>query len=131
VNTLENSRTQPAKTRPAGTPAIPLRKLKSLKTSLATITADLDYARKASYDYWTPAQQRRSAFSIRKKQAAVRELLDDLELHNGLDLSELRAAIETMWRILRRPWCLAENTQPDIVIPYRDRVHELLAEVGP
>jgi hypothetical protein len=130
VNTLENSRTQPAKTRPAGTPAIPLRKLKSLKTKLATITADLDYARKASYDYWIPAQMRRSAFSIRKKQAAIREILDDLELHNGLDLSELRAAIETMWRALSQEWCPAENERPDIVILYRKRVHALLKEVA-
>jgi hypothetical protein len=127
MNKEEHSARSAPNTRPADHPATPPRKLKSLRTKLAAIEHDLDYARKASYDYWNASQKRRSGFSIRKKQAAVREILDDLELHNGLDLSGLRAAVDTMWRALSQRWCPAENERPDIVIPYRKRVHELLA----
>jgi hypothetical protein len=60
------------------------RKLKALGTKLKTIAADLDYARRARYDYWTASQKRRSAFSIRKKQTAA------IEVIAGLDMPELR-----------------------------------------
>jgi hypothetical protein len=115
---------------PKARPGVPPRKLKSLRTKLAAIEKDLNYARRASYDYWTAKQKRRSAWSIRKKQTAARELLAEIERHNALDLSKLRAAVELLWKVLSLPWCPDENEQPDIEIPYRNRVNELLAGAG-
>jgi hypothetical protein len=111
-------------------PAIPPRKLKSLRTKLAAIERDLNYARRASYDYWNRGQKYRSARSIYKKKVAVRELLAQYEEDYAPDLSTLRKAIERLWWVLSQPWSPAENNEPDIEIPYHERVDELLEEAG-
>jgi hypothetical protein len=114
--------------RPA--PAIPPRKLKSLRTKLAEIEHALSYARRASYDYWTSGQKYRSNGSIYKKKVIVRELLAQYEEDYAPDLSTLRKAIERLWWVLSQPWSPAENNEPDVEIPFRNRVNELLAGAG-
>jgi hypothetical protein len=110
--------------------AIPPRKLRTLRTKLATIEKDLNYARRASYDYWIGSQKYRSNGSIYKKKVAVRNLLDQLDEECELDLSPLRKAIERLWWTLSQPWSPEENNGPDIEIPFVAQVDELLAELG-
>jgi hypothetical protein len=99
--------------RPAA-PAIPPRKLRALRTKLAAVERDLNYARRARYDYWNASQKYRSNGSIYKKKVAIRKLLDQYDEDYDLDVSTLRKAIERLWWTLSQPWSPAENNEPDV-----------------
>jgi hypothetical protein len=88
---------------PKARPGVSPRKLKSLATKLAAIERDLNYARRASYDYWNRGQKYHSARSIYKKKVAVWELLAQYEEDYAPDISTLRKAIERLWWVLSQP----------------------------
>jgi len=104
------------------TPGARRRLIRKLNSRLKTIAADLDYARRARYDYWNASQRRRSAFSIKRKQAEARELIADAAI------PELEPVVEALWRVLSIEWSPDENDGPDIAMGLRRRVAELLAE---